>query len=69
MLYSVPANCLKRFEDGTVLVRFAAGNLHIVPIDLIELANDAEAREYYRIRESWLRDTSTHKVPPVAQKP
>jgi len=51
MLYSVLANCLKRFEDGTALVRFAAGNFCIVPVQLIELATDAEARGCYR---AWL---------------
>ena len=69
MHYTLPASCLRRFEDGTALVRFGAGNLCIVPINLIEPANDAEALEYYRVRESWLRHIRTHKVPPVAQKP
>jgi hypothetical protein len=66
MLYIVLANCLKRFEDGTALVRFAAGNFRIVPIDLIEPATDAEAREYYR---AWLRHTLTHKFDPLLRNP
>jgi hypothetical protein len=69
ILDSVLANCLKRFDDGTALVRFEAGNCRTVPIGLIEPASDAEELEYYRVRESWLRHTSTDKVPPVAQKP
>lgn len=52
MPYGVPADYLKRFADGTALVRFAAGNFRIVRIDLIEPATDAEEREYYRVRES-----------------
>ena len=66
MLYRVLANCLKRFEDGTALVRFAPGNCHIVPINLIEPATDAEAREYYR---AWLRHTLTHEFHPLLRNP
>jgi hypothetical protein len=66
MFYSVLANCLKRFEDGTALVRFAAGDFRIVPIELIEPATDAEAREYYR---AWLRHTLTHKFDPLLRNP
>ena len=66
MLYSVLANCLKRFENGTALVRFATGNFRIVPLDQIEPATDAEAREYYR---EWLRHTLTHKFYPLLGNP
>lgn len=66
ILYSVLANCLKKFENGTALVRFAAGNFRIVPIDLIEPATEAEAREYYR---EWLRHILTHKFYPVLGNP
>jgi len=69
MLYGVPANYLKSFEDGTALVRFAAGNFRIVPINLIEPATDAEALEYYRVRESWPPQHTDPQVPPVAHKP
>jgi len=69
MLYGVPAYYLKRFEDGTALVRFAAGNFRIVPIDLIEPATDAEAREFCRVLESWPPPHSDPQVPAVAQKP
>lgn len=66
MLFSVLANCHKRFENGTALVRFATGNLRIVPVDLIEPASDAEAREYYR---AWLRHTLIHTFYPVLGNP
>jgi hypothetical protein len=47
MLYSVPAHHIRTFDDGTALVRFAAGNFLIVPVELLEPATEAEAEEYY----------------------
>jgi len=47
MLYGVPAEHIRTFDDGTALVRFAAGNILIVPVELLEPATEAEAREYY----------------------
>lgn len=47
MHYGVPAQHIRTFDDGTALVRFAAGNILIVPVELLEPATDAEAREYY----------------------
>jgi len=47
MLYGVPARHIKTFVDGTALVRFAAGNMRIVPVELLEQATEAEAQEYY----------------------
>ena len=69
MHYGVPANYLQTFEDGTALVRFAAGNFCIVPVDLIEPATDAETQEYYRVRESWRPPHPDSQVPPLARKP
>jgi len=47
--YGVPAHHIKTFDDGTALVRFAAGNFLIVPVELLEPATEAEAREYYKM--------------------
>ena len=47
MRYAVPAHHIRTFDDGTALVRFAAGNFLIVPVELLEPATEAEAREYY----------------------
>jgi len=47
MQYGVPAQHIKTFDDGTALVRFAAGNFRIVPVELIKPATEAEAEEYY----------------------
>jgi hypothetical protein len=47
--YGVPAHHIKTFDDGTALVRFAAGNFLIVPVELLEPATEAEAREYYNM--------------------
>jgi hypothetical protein len=47
MQYGVPAQHLKTFDDGTALVRFAAGNFRIVPVELLKPATEAEAEEYY----------------------
>jgi hypothetical protein len=44
-LASVPA-LLLRIDGETALVRFAAGNLRQVPVDLVEPATPAEIREY-----------------------
>jgi len=49
MRYGVPAHHIKTFDDGTALVRFAAGNFLIVPVELLEPATEAEAREYYNM--------------------
>ena len=45
-----PALHVTDFGDGTVLVRFAAGNFRIVPVELLKPATDAEAKEYYSAR-------------------
>jgi len=45
--YGVPAHYVKTFDDGTALVRFTAGNILIVPVELLEPATEAEAQEYY----------------------
>ena len=45
--YGVPAEHVRTFDDGTALVRFAAGNILIVPMELLEPATEAQAREYY----------------------
>jgi len=47
MQYGVPAQYIRAFDDGTALVRFAAGNFRIVPVELIKPATEAEAEEYY----------------------
>lgn len=47
MRYGVPARHIKTFDDGTALVRFAAGNFCIVPLELLDVATEAEAKEYY----------------------
>lgn len=49
MRYGVPACHMKTFDDGTALVRFAAGNIPIVPVELLETATEAEEREYYSL--------------------
>ncbi|HUD67522.1 MAG TPA: hypothetical protein VMQ17_23265 [Candidatus Sulfotelmatobacter sp.] len=49
MRYGVPACQMKTFDDGTALVRFAAGNILIVPVELLETATEAEEREYYSL--------------------
>jgi len=45
--YGVPAQHIRTFDDGTALVRFAAGNFCIVPVELLKPATKAEAEEYY----------------------
>ena len=45
--YGVPAQHIRTFDDGTALVRFAAGNFCIVPLELLNPATEAEAEEYY----------------------
>jgi hypothetical protein len=45
--YGVPVLCIRKFDDGTALVRFAAGNFRIVPVELLKPASEAEAEEYY----------------------
>jgi len=47
MLYGVPARQVRTFDDGTALVRFAAGNFRIVPVELLQRATEAQAEEYY----------------------
>ena len=49
MRYGVPAHHIRTFDDGTALVRFAAGNLRIVPVELLEPATEAETQEYYSV--------------------
>lgn len=49
LLYGVPAHHIKTFDDGTALVRFAAVNFLIVPVELLEPATEAEAREFYNM--------------------
>jgi hypothetical protein len=34
--YGVPALRITNFDDGTALVRFAAGNFRIVPVELLK---------------------------------
>lgn len=46
MLYSVPARHIRTFNDGTALVRFAAGNFRIVPLELLQGATKAQAEEF-----------------------
>jgi hypothetical protein len=46
-LYGVPARHIRTFVDGTALVRFAAGNMRIVHVELLEPATVVEAEEYY----------------------
>jgi len=50
-LYSVPA-LLLRIEGDNAVVRFAAGNLRRVHVDLLEPATDAELREYFECKAS-----------------
>ena len=50
MLYGVPARQIRTFDDGTALVRFAAGNFRIIPLELLKPATKAEAEEYYGAR-------------------
>lgn len=45
--YGVPAQHIRTFDDGTALVRFAAGNLRIVAVELLKPATAADAEEYY----------------------
>jgi hypothetical protein len=47
MQYGVPAQHIRTFDDGTALVRFAAGNFLIVPLELLKPATEVEAEEYY----------------------
>ena len=47
MVYGVPARHIRTFDDGTALVRFAAGNFRIVPLELLKPATKAEAEEYF----------------------
>jgi len=54
-----PRNCAtafhslhKKVDDGTALVRFAAGNFRIVPMELLKPATEAEAEEYYSSAEA-----------------
>ena len=47
VLYGVPARHIRTFDDGTALVRFAAGNFRIVPLELLTPATEAEAEEYF----------------------
>jgi hypothetical protein len=42
----------KKVDDGTALVRFAAGNFRIVPMELLKPATEAEAEEYYSSAEA-----------------
>ena len=51
MLYGVPAHHIRTFDDGTALVRFAAGNFRIVPVELVGPASEVEAQEYYSASE------------------
>jgi hypothetical protein len=46
----VSAQHIRTFDDGTALVRFAAGNFRIVPAELLKPATEAEAEEYYSVR-------------------
>jgi hypothetical protein len=47
MRYGVSAQHIRTFDDGTALVRFAAGNFRIVAVELLKPATEAEAEEYY----------------------
>ena len=47
MLCGVPARHIRTFDDGTALVRFAAGNFRIVPVELLKPATKAEAEQYF----------------------
>ena len=47
MRYGVSAQHIRTFDDGTALVRFAAGNFRIVPVELLQPATEADAEEYY----------------------
>jgi hypothetical protein len=42
----------KKVDDDTALVRFAAGNFRIVPMELLKPATEAEAEEYYSSAET-----------------
>ena len=46
MRYGVLAQHIRTFDDGTALVRFAAGNFRIVPVELLKPATEAEAEDY-----------------------
>jgi hypothetical protein len=50
--YGVPALQIRKFDDGTALVRFAAGNFRIVPMELLKPATEAESEEYYSSAEA-----------------
>lgn len=47
VLHGVPAFHIRTFDDGTALVRFAAGNFRIIPVESLRPATEAEAEEYY----------------------
>jgi hypothetical protein len=46
----VTAFQLSTSDDGTALVRFAAGNFRIVAVELLNPATEVEAEEYYSAR-------------------
>jgi hypothetical protein len=45
--YGVPVQHIRTFDDATALVRFAAGNFCIVPLERLHPATEAAAEEYY----------------------
>jgi hypothetical protein len=47
MVYGLPARHIRTFDDGTALVRFAAGNFRVVALELLKPATKTEAEEYY----------------------
>ena len=65
--YGVPAQHIRTFDDGTALVRFAAGNFCIVPLELLNPATEAEAEEYYSRHSGLGRQSSLFRGLPCVR--
>lgn len=52
-LYSTPAELVEKWDNGQALVRFAAGNIRLVDIDLLEPANEADKKEFVASQAVW----------------
>lgn len=51
--YSVPAELIEQW-DGQALVKFAAGNLRLVQIDLLAAATEQDRQEFEDSRARWI---------------
>lgn len=51
--YCVPAELVETRESGQALVRFAAGNLRLVRIDLLAAATEQDREEFEAGQTRW----------------